>query len=187
VAEHGQIVSRGDAGRAGADDRDALARRGEQILGDAMAARLMVRGGALQMADVDRRAVAGPAVAACVLARARADPAERAGQDVGDPVELVGAAVPVLQDHLDVRGDVGVRRARGLAGDVLAHPADVARIGRVADRGDHPAAVGLPLGEVLVLVEIDLADLFAGHGRFCLASTPGRSPEAPQRRESSAN
>src|SRR5918996_20780 len=172
VAEHGQIVRGRDARGAGADDRDALARGGEQVLGDAVPARLVVGGGALQMADVDRRAVARPAVPARVLARARADPAERAGQDVGDPVELVGAPVAVLQNHLDVRGHVGVRGAGALAGDVLAHPADVARIGRIAYRGDHPAAVGLPLGEVFVLVEIDLADLFAGHGRFFRPASP---------------
>ena len=173
VAEHRQIVRRGDARGAGADDRDALARRGEQVLGDAMAARLVVGGRALQMADVDRGAVARPAVAAGVLARARADAAERARQDVGDAVELVGAPVAVLQDHLDVGGDVGVRRAGGLAGDVLAHPADVAGVGRVAHRGDHAAAVGLPLGEVLVLVQVDLANLVAGHGASSAALGPG--------------
>ena len=93
----------------------------------------------------------------------RADPPERAGQHVGDPVDLVGAAVAVLEDHLDVGRHVGVGRAGGLAGDVLAHPADVARVGRVAHRRDHAAAIGLPPGEVLVLVEVDLADLLPGH------------------------
>jgi hypothetical protein len=93
------------------------------------------------------------------------DPAESARQDVGDPVDLVRPAIAVFQDHLDVGRDVGVRWAGGLAGDVLAHPADVARIGRGAHRGDHPAPVGLALGEVLALVEIDLADLLSGHRR----------------------
>ena len=183
VAEHGQIVRRGDARGARPDDRDALARGGEQVLRDAMPARLVVGGRALQMADVDRGAVARPAMTAGVLARARADPPQRARQDVGDAIELVGAPVAVLQDHLDVRGHVRVRRARGLTGDVLAHPADVAWIGRVAYRGDHPAAVGLALGEVFALVEIDLADLFADHG----ASWPtfrlgpaARDPVAPR-------
>ena len=82
VAEHGQIVGRGDAGGAGADDRDALARGGEQVLGDAMAARLVVGGRALQMTDVDR---------------ARRCPASRGGRRPRTGASRCGRACPAAR------------------------------------------------------------------------------------------
>ncbi|GAB1411338.1 hypothetical protein MASR1M97_00740 [Candidatus Desulfobacillus denitrificans] len=128
VAEQREVVRRGDAGRPGADDGDALAGGRIQALGDAVAGVLHVGGDALQVADRHRLAVAGPAVAALVLAGPRADAAEDAGQDVGFAVGFVGAAILALDDFPDVDRDVGARRTGRLAGHVLPDPADVARV-----------------------------------------------------------
>jgi hypothetical protein len=128
VAEQREVVGGGDAGGPGADDGHGLAGGGVEALGDAVAGGLQVAGGALQVADVDRLAVARPAVAADVLAGPRADPPQDAGQHVGLAIDLVGAAVLLLDDRPDVARDVGAGRTGGLAGDVLAHPADVARV-----------------------------------------------------------
>jgi hypothetical protein len=69
VAEQGEIVGRRHARRAGADDRHLAAGGGVEALGDAVAGGFQIAGGAFEVTDVDRRAVARPAVTAGIFTR----------------------------------------------------------------------------------------------------------------------
>jgi hypothetical protein len=115
------------------------------------------------MTDTYRLAVTWPAVAADWLAGAGAYPSEYAGQDIGNAVEFVGAAVAALNYSADITGNVGVGRARCLTGYVFAYPADVPWVGRKTDCGDNPFPEILLLREVLVLAEVFSADAFVTH------------------------
>ena len=137
VAEHRKIVGGRDAGRPGADDGDALAGGGVELFRDAVAGILHVGRRALQVADRDRLAVSGPAVAAGLLAGARTDAAEHAGQDIGLAVDLVGVAVSAFGNGANVGGYVGPGGTGVLAGDVPGDPADVAGV----IRKGHGAAI----------------------------------------------
>ena len=105
IAERQQVARHGQRGRAGADQRDALAvllRRDLRHEGVDLA--LVVGGDALQAADGDRLLLDAAAPAGG-LARAIADAAEDAGEDVALPVQHVGRRIAPLGDQPDVLGN----------------------------------------------------------------------------------
>ena len=125
------------------------------------------------MTDAYGFAVAWPAVTADWLAGARAYPAEYAGQDIGNAVEFVGAAVAALDYGADITRDIGVGRASCLTGNIFAHPADVSWVGRKTDCGDNPFSEILLLREVFVLAEVLSTDAFVTHYKLDAPSQIG--------------
>ena len=78
-------------------------------------------------------------------------------------LSFVRTAKPVLYNHSYVSGDVGSSRACSLTWYIFAHPANVPWVSGKTDRGDNHPAVGLGLGEIFVLVYVDLACFLVRH------------------------
>ena len=131
IAERRQIARHGQRGRAGADQRDALAvllRRGLRQKAADIA--LVVGRDALQPADRDRLLL-DPAAAAGRLARAVAGTAENAGKDVRFPVDRPGLAEAAGGDQPDILRHRRVRRAGPLAIDNLMKIVGITDVGRL--------------------------------------------------------
>ena len=141
VAQGGEFVGCGQARGAAAHHGHGFARGGEQVLHDAVARGLVVRGRALEVADFHGLAQVAFAVAAAQLARPAANAAQHPGQDVDHAVQLIRAAVAVLGDAPDIARDVGEHRAPVLAGDVLGDVAEIPHVRGESDLTHHLAAV----------------------------------------------
>ena len=119
VAVGAQVVGRGEAGRPGADDADALARSGRDLrlrvaaLSQAVLGRL-----GLQRPDEDRAVAA--AAHAGGFARRRADQAADQRQRVIAPDDLDGGTIVAVTEVGDEAGDVDVGRTGAVAGRGIA-------------------------------------------------------------------
>ncbi len=132
VAERGEVARHGQRGRAGADQRDALAvagfRRPRQAASDVF---LVVGGDALQAADGDGL-VLDPSAPAGGLAGPVAGAPEDAGEDIGVPVHHIGVAVAAGGDQANVFRDRRMGWTGPLAVDNLV---EIGGVGNV--RGRH--------------------------------------------------
>ena len=130
VAERQQIARHRERGRAGADQRDALAvLLGGDLRHEGVDLALVVGGDALEAADGDRLLLDAAAPAGG-LARAIADAAQDAGEDVALPVQHVGRRIAPLGDQPDVLGNGGMARTCPLAVDDLVEVVRIGNIGR---------------------------------------------------------
>ena len=131
IAERDEVARDGQRGRAGADQRDALAvllcRCLRQIAADVA---LVVGGDALQPADRDGLRL-DPAAAAGRLAGPVAGAPQNPGEDVGFPVDRPGLAESAGGDQADVFRHRRVRRAGPLAIDNLVEVVWITDVGRV--------------------------------------------------------
>ena len=141
VTEGAQEVGRREAGRAGADEADPLARIRRDLgfrvaaIGEAVLGRL-----GLQRPDEDGAVVA--AADALGFARRRADQAAGQRQRVVAPDDLDGRAVVPVAEVGDEGRDVDVGRTRAMAGRGPARKAEPLRAGL-------PPDVALPLRAVV--------------------------------------
>ena len=133
VAELGQVARAGEAGRAGADDRDAVAVGGD-LLGHLVGVFAVPVGDeALQTADADGLALDAAHALALALLLLRADTAADGGQGAVLKDLVVSALEVLLTDAGDELRDLDIDRAAGHAGRARAIQAAVGLIDRHLD------------------------------------------------------
>ena len=176
VAELGQVARAGEAGRAGADDGDAVAVRGD-LLGHLVGVLAVPVGDeALQTADADGLALDAAHALALALLLLRADAAADGGQGAVLEDLVVSALEVLLTDAGDELRDLDIDRAALHAGRARAIQAAVGLIDRHLDGVAKRDFFKILIADVRVLLRDRI--LFGRHIRhdyfssfFCAASS----------------
>ncbi len=125
VSPQGELVRSGQTGRSGANNGNPFPRFGFPLPGFRYVEPPEIPGDPLKVAD--RHGISEPLVSvpAGRLAGAGAHSAQYPRENIVPPVDFVAAGVISLRYSVDVGRDVGGRRAKGPAGDVLFEPPHV--------------------------------------------------------------